>query len=122
MFTYERTFTVEDVREFGRMTGDEQPIHTEPDEEGRLVVQGLLSGSLMTTVGANLRYVARTIDFEFLAPVYTGVPITCEWTVASRTERVDRHELENDVDYRDGNGDVVVDARTTGLVWKPDAR
>ena len=30
-FTYERTFTAEDVRAFGELTGDQQSIHTDPD-------------------------------------------------------------------------------------------
>lgn len=39
-FTHERTFTPADVRSFAEISGDRQPIHTEPDEDGRLVVQG----------------------------------------------------------------------------------
>jgi len=37
-YTHERTFTPEDVREFGDISGDTQSIHTDSDEEGRLVV------------------------------------------------------------------------------------
>jgi len=39
VITHERTFTAEDAREFGKITGDQQSIHTDPDEEGRLVVR-----------------------------------------------------------------------------------
>lgn len=118
VLTYERTFTVEEVREFGELTGDDQPIHTELDEDGRLVLQGLLSGSLMTKIGGDLNYVARTIEFEFLKPVRTGETLTCEWRVESRTDREDRYLLENDVVYRDESGEVIIDAGTTGLIWK----
>lgn len=118
VLTHERTFTVEEVREFGQFTGDQQSIHTEPDEDGRLIVQGLLSGSLMTKIGGDLSYIARTMEYEFRNPVYTGETITCEWTVESRTEEADRYLLENDVVYRNERGDVVIDARTTGLIWK----
>lgn len=118
VLTYKRTFTVEEVREFGRLTGDDQPIHTEPDDEGRLVVQGLLTGSLMTKIGGDLNYIARTMDYEFLKPVHTGETLTCEWTVESKTEREDRYLLENDVVYRNESDDIVIDARTTGLIWK----
>jgi acyl dehydratase len=68
VITHERTVTPDEVREFGSMTGDTQAIHSEPDD-GRLVVQGLLSGSLMTTIGGDLEYIARTLAFEFLKPV-----------------------------------------------------
>jgi acyl dehydratase len=118
VLTHERTFTNAEVREFGEITGDQQSIHTDPDEEGRLVVQGLLTGSLMTKIGGDLRYTARTMEYDFRRPVYTGQPITCEWTVQSRTERDDRYRLENDVVYRNGDDEVVVDASTSGLVWK----
>jgi len=118
VITHRRTFTTEEVLAFGELTGDQQAIHTEPDEAGRLVVQGLLTGSLMTKIGGDLSYVARTMEYEFLEPVYTGEPVTCEWTVASRAEREDRYLLENDVVYRDDDGEVVVDAGTDGLIWK----
>ncbi|PSP76537.1 dehydratase [Halobacteriales archaeon QS_1_68_20] len=120
--TSERTVTTEHVREFGEITGDQQSIPTDPDEDGRLIVQGLLTGSLMTKIGGDLGYVARTMDYEFREPVYTGETVTCEWTVESKTERDDRYLLENDVVYRDDSGDVVVDARTTGLIWKTEPR
>jgi len=118
VITTGRTFTVDDVRRMGEITGDQQQIHTEPDDEGRLVVQGLLSGSLMTKIGGDLSYVARAMEFEFQRPVYTGERIRCEWTVESKTEQDDRFLLENDVVYRDESDEVVIDARTTGLIWR----
>ncbi len=122
VITHERTFTAEEVGEFSKITGDQQSIHTEPDEEGRLVVHGLLTGSLMTKIGGDLSYIARTMEYEFRKPVYTGESITCEWTVESKTEQEDRYLLENDVVYRNESGDVVVDARTTGLIWKTEGQ
>lgn len=121
VLTAERTFTVEDVREFGRITGDQQSIHTDPDEEGRLVLQGLLTGSLMTSIGGDLNYIARTMDFEFRKPVRTGETISCECTIVSTTERDDRYLLEIDVEFSNDSGDIVLEAETTGLVSKPDS-
>jgi acyl dehydratase len=118
VFTHERTFTAEDVAEFGEITGDQQSIHTDPDEDGRLVVQGLLTGSLMTKIGGDLSYIARTMEYDFRLPVHTGETITCRWTVESVQERRDRYLLDNDVVYRDEEGSVVVDASTSGLIWK----
>lgn len=120
VITHERTFTTEDVREFGAITGDRQSIHTDPDGDGRLIAQGLLTGSLMTKIGGDLGYIARTMEYEFLKPVYTGVSITCEWTVESRAEREDRYLLDNDVVYRDEDGNVVIDAHTSGLIRKDE--
>lgn len=118
VFTHRRAFTKEDVLEFGEITGDDQAIHTEPDDAGRLVVQGLLTGSLMTKIGADLSYIAQAMEYSFQRPVYTGERITCEWTVESIGERDDRYELDNSVLYRNDDDELVVDARTTGLIWK----
>ncbi|MFO7927990.1 MaoC/PaaZ C-terminal domain-containing protein [Natronomonas sp.] len=120
VITHERTFTIEDVREFGEITGDRQSIHTDPDEDGRLIAQGLLTGSLMTKIGGDLSYIAQTMTYEFRRPVFTGETITCEWTVESVAERDDRYLLENDVVYRNEADKIVVDASTSGLIWKSE--
>lgn len=117
VFTYERTFSNDEVIEFGEITGDQQAIHTEPDDDGRLVVQGLLSGSLMTKIGGDLSYIARTMQFEYLRPVRTGEHITCEWTVETVESRDDRYVLENTVAYHHADTRVI-SASTTGLIWK----
>lgn len=119
VITHERAFTPEEVREFGSMTGDTQAIHTDPDDDGRLIVQGLLSGSIMTSIGSELEYTARTIAYEFFKPVYTGESITCELTVTAVTEQDDRYQLENDVVFRNETDDVVIEAHSSGLIWKP---
>lgn len=117
-FTATRTFTTEDVRAFAEVTNDTQPIHTEPDAEGRVVVHGLLTGSLLTDIGGDLELLARTMAFEFRRPVRTGERITCTWTVESVTEREDRYDLENDVVFRDEAGETVATARVAGVLWK----
>lgn len=35
VYTYERTFTKEDVSRFGDISGDQQAIHTDPNEDDR---------------------------------------------------------------------------------------
>ncbi|MFC6938532.1 MaoC family dehydratase [Salinirubellus sp. GCM10025818] len=117
-FTTARTFTTEDVRRFADVTNDTQPIHTEPDEDGRLVVHGLLTGSLLTDIGGDLEVLARTMEFEFRRPVRTGERITCTWTVDSVEEREDRYTLGNDVVLADEDRETVATARVEGVVWK----
>lgn len=118
VFTHERTFTTEEVEAFGEITGDQQAIHTEPDEDGRLVLQGLLTGSLMTKIGGDLSFIARTMEFEYRRPVRTGERITCTWTVESKDEREDRYDFENTVVFQNEDDEVVIDASATGLIWK----
>jgi 3-hydroxybutyryl-CoA dehydratase len=77
IITFERTFTVEDVELFTKISGDEGSHHLNPDELGRLVVQGLLTATLPTKVGGDHNVLARTMNFEFLRPVFTNDTILC---------------------------------------------
>lgn len=78
LITFERTFTVRDVELFTGISGDEGIHHKTPDEQGRLVIQGLLTATLPTKVGGDHHVLARTMNFEFLRPVFTGDTIICE--------------------------------------------
>ncbi|MGE6258390.1 hotdog domain-containing protein [Heyndrickxia sporothermodurans] len=75
---FERTFTARDVELFTKISRDEGIHHISPDEQGRLVVQGLLTATLPTKVGGDHNVLARTMNFEFLRPVFTGDTIICE--------------------------------------------
>ncbi|GIN94800.1 enoyl-CoA hydratase [Siminovitchia terrae] len=74
----ERTFSVRDVGLFTEISGDKGNHHIIPDEQGRLVIQGLLTATLPTKVGGDNNILARTMNFEFLRPVFTGDTIICE--------------------------------------------
>ncbi|WP_266077680.1 MaoC/PaaZ C-terminal domain-containing protein [Haladaptatus caseinilyticus] len=118
VYTYERTFTEADVRQFGEVSGDQQAIHTEPDEEGRLVVQGLLTATLPTKIGGDLSYIARTMEFDFLEPVHTGNTIGCEWTNETVEERDDRYTLTSSVVCHNQEDETVMKGHIDGLIWK----
>ena len=79
--TFERNFTVDDVNLFTKVSGDEGSHHLNPDEHGRLIIQGLLTATLPTKVGGDYNVLARTMNFEFLRPVFTGDTIICEVTI-----------------------------------------
>ena len=118
--TYERTFTREDVARFAEVSGDAQPIHTEPDEEGRLVVQGLLTATLPTKIGGDLEVLATRMEYEFHRPVHTGETVTCVWENESVTEREDRYELSVTLTCTTEDGTEVMTGETDGIVWKDD--
>lgn len=118
--SFERAFTVPEVRQFAALSRDHQSIHTEPDEDGRLVVHGLLTATLPTKIGGDLAVLAREMTFEFHEPVYTGQRVTCEWTNESVAEREDRYELAVAVECTT-DGDVVMSGRIEGVVWKERA-
>jgi 3-hydroxybutyryl-CoA dehydratase len=89
---FERPFTSEDVELFTKVSGDEGSHHVTPDEQGRLVVQGLLTATLPTKIGGDYNVLARTMNFEFLRPVFTGDTIICEVTI-EKFEKQDNNRI-----------------------------
>jgi acyl dehydratase len=116
--TFQRTFTPEDVRQFAEISGDEQPRHLEPDDEGRLLVHGLLTATMPTKIGGDLRVLGRSMTFEFLKPVYTGETVTCEMTLERVEERGDRYDLAAAVTCENEDGETVLTGTVEGLVWR----
>lgn len=51
VIAFERSFTREDVELFTKLSWDEGIHHITPDEQGRLVIQGLLTATLPTKIG-----------------------------------------------------------------------
>jgi len=78
---FERIFPANDVELFSKVSGDEGIHHITPDEQGRLVIQGLLTATLPTKVGGDHNVLARNMNFEFLRPVFTGDTIICKVTI-----------------------------------------
>lgn len=76
--THTRTFTNEDVRLFGDLSGDKGIHHVQPDSLGRIMVQGLLTATIPTKLGGDMNFIARDGCFHFLKPVYVGDTIKCE--------------------------------------------
>ncbi|WP_419865558.1 FAS1-like dehydratase domain-containing protein [Bhargavaea cecembensis] len=87
---FERTFTKEDVQMFTKLSKDEGDHHVQPDELDRLIVQGLLTATLPTKVGGDNNVLARTMNFEFFRPVFTGDTITCDVTIEQLEKKDER--------------------------------
>ena len=117
-YTHERMFTPEDVRTFGEISGDRQSIHTDPDEEGRLIVQGLLTATVPTKIGGDLAFLAREMTFDFRRPVYTGETISCIWETEAVTERDDRFEASGTAVLENEAGETVLVGQFDGVIWK----
>ncbi|WP_224449574.1 MaoC/PaaZ C-terminal domain-containing protein [Haloprofundus salilacus] len=119
--TVERTFTAEEVDAFADLSGDTQPQHTEPDEEGRRMVHGLLTATLPTQIGGEQGVLAHTMEFTFARPVYTNERITCTWTYETVEERSDRYDLTATV-VCSWSDETVLSGTVTGLLWKEERR
>lgn len=116
--TFERTFTVADVEEFGKLPGDDRARYTELEEGSRVMVRGLLRATMPTKCGADLEMLADTLDPEFHRPVYTGERITCPSTVTDVVEREDRYEVAGDTVRENEAGEAVLTVDRDGVVWK----
>lgn len=116
--TIERAFTREDVTQFAEISGDDQPRHTKPDADGRVMVQGLLTATLPTQMGSDNEVLASTMELNFHRPVYTGETITCTATYDRVEERADRFDVTSAVVCENEAGETVLTATTEGLIWK----
>ncbi|EHQ60534.1 FAS1-like dehydratase domain-containing protein [Paenibacillus dendritiformis] len=116
VFTWERTFTKEDVLEFGRISGDQGRHHVEPDERGRLMVQGLLTASIGTKIGGDLNYIAREMVSEFIRPVFTGDTITCKITLTNLEQLEGFKKVELKSVYRNQQGKEVIRGSSRGII------
>lgn len=116
--SYTRTFTHDDVETFASVSRDTGVHHQVPNEDGELLVHGLLTATLPTKIGGDLNYLARTISFEFRRPVHTGIEITCTLTVDALEEHDDRHLLESTFECTSPAGDVVLRGESTGVIMK----
>ena len=115
--SYERSFTTEDVERFAEVSRDEGAHHTTADEDGSLVVHGLLTATLPTKLGGDIDFLARTMEFEFHRPVYTGQTVRCELTLDEVTEREDRYDVAGTY-VCTVDGDVVMRGESDGVVTK----
>jgi 3-hydroxybutyryl-CoA dehydratase len=118
-FTWQRTFTVEDVRQFSQLSGDRGVHHVQPDTGGRVMVQGLLTATLPTKIGGDLNFIARDMTFEFLRPVFTGETITTDVTFTRVEEQEGRLWASVEAVCTNEAGKEVLLAHIRGFVTNP---
>ncbi|EJQ49046.1 hypothetical protein IEQ_03718 [Bacillus cereus BAG6X1-2] len=116
VFKYERKFTEEEVFEFANITGDKGRHHMEYDENGRLMVHGLLTASIGTKVGEELHYIARELVSEFIRPVFTGDTITCELTLTNIEQMEGYKKVSIESVYRNQQEKTVLVGTSYGVI------
>ncbi|WP_049922593.1 MaoC family dehydratase [Halopiger djelfimassiliensis] len=116
--TYERTFIAEEGQQFADLSGDAQPRHTEPNEDGRVMVHGLLTATIPTKSGGDREVMAPRMGFEFLQSVYTGERVICFATDDKVVKRDARYEITWDVVCENEAGEAVLNATIDGISWK----
>ena len=118
--TYERIFSVEDVKAFAEVSGDRGIHHVEVDGKGRLLVHGLLTATIPTKLGGDLNYLAQEMTYRFHRPVFTGDAIRCECEAAVVEERGDRTYLEFVMRCTNQDGKEVLTGSTRGVILRRD--
>jgi acyl dehydratase len=114
--SYERTFTLEDVKAFAEISGDKGIHHMMPDSKGRIMLQGLLTATLPTKLGGDMNFIAREVSFEFVRPVYVGDTVECEGVVTKVEQGEGRLNLSMSIVCRNQVGEEVLRGRTQGIV------
>lgn len=120
IFTVEKTFTNDEVIQFGEISGDQGVHHVEPDEHGRLMVQGLLTATLATKIGGEMNYIARKMTNEFIRPVYTGDTITCEVTIVDISEEEKFQRIELISSFKNQKNKEVLIGNSYGIIRKSE--
>jgi 3-hydroxybutyryl-CoA dehydratase len=116
VFTWQRTFTEEEILQFAQLSGDKGRHHMERDEKGRLMVHGLFTASIGTKIGGDLNYIAREMNFEFIRPVFTGDTITCELTITDVTPMDGYKRVAMKTVYRNQHGKEVLIGTSKGII------
>ena len=113
-----RTISAADVDEFGRISGDLNPLHMDDvfaatTPFGQRVAHGLLSGAIVSTTHTNLTgpgfvYIGQELNFR--APVFIGDTLTVTVTVVEVKTAKRILVLESVVTKQDGTR--VLDGRS----------
>jgi len=116
VITWERTFTEEDIRLFNRVSGDEGVHHVTPDEQGRLMVHGLLTATVPTKIGGDLNFIAREMRFQFHRPVFAGDTVKCEARIVEFEPGEEYINVRTDFVCRNQHGKEVMTGHAQGIV------
>jgi acyl dehydratase len=114
--TWERTFTEDDIRLFNKVSGDEGVHHVTPDEQGRLMVHGLLTATVPTKIGGDMNFIARELNFQFHRPVFAGDTVTCLVTVVQFEPSELYTSVRTDFVCRNQNGKEVMSGYAQGVI------
>jgi acyl dehydratase len=113
---WQRSFTEEDIKLFGKLSGDEGIHHIQSDEQGRLMVQGLLTATLLTKIGGDLDFNATKMTFYFLRSVYAGDTIECHVLIAELHKIKGVVNISSEWICRNQHGKEVMNGHAVGVI------
>lgn len=117
-----RTFTLDDVLRFAEFSGDQGEHHVIPDENGRIMVHGLLTATLPTRIGGQFNYIARNMNMQFVYPVYVGDTIRCDVTIVALEFQNNYLNMRATWSCRNQDGREVMRGDTSGIIRSSEIR
>ena len=111
-----RTFSEEETMAFGDLIRDYNPVHYD-DRFAAVkgftdrILHGLLTASMICEPGGQSGWLATSMRFDFLKPVYFGDTIECRLTIVDIDER---GSATAKATYTNQHGDVVLEAELAG--------
>jgi 3-hydroxybutyryl-CoA dehydratase len=115
-FSWQRTFTLEDVEAFARLSADRGTHHLQPDASGRIMVHGLLTATVPTKIGGDLDYIAREMTFEFLRPVFVGDTVRVDAVVTKAVPEAGHLGVAVEFECHNQDGKKVLSGSTHGII------
>jgi acyl dehydratase len=121
VYTHEFQFSQEEVNQFAKVTGDNNPVHTNADYAAktmfkRPIMHGMLSASLFSKVFGTLFPGEGTIylkqSLNFLKPMYVDTAYDAIFTVKEVIKDKNRAVIETVIRNKDGltctSGEAVI--------------
>lgn len=115
-FTYRRTFTKEDVADFIKLSHYTGKHHEIPNEDGELLIQGLLTTMLPTKFGGEYNILMYKMVYNLIKPVYTGDDITCTVTVDRLFEKKGTNRIDMSFSTKNQREEEVLSGEIRGIL------
>uniref|UniRef100_UPI0033415B3A MaoC family dehydratase n=1 Tax=Castellaniella defragrans TaxID=75697 RepID=UPI0033415B3A len=117
-FTITRRFTPAEITSFANLSRDYNPVHCDGDYvklKGLRapIAHGLLTASLITEIGGQVGWLARSMTFQFKRPVYADETLTCDLLICELDEK---GRAKAKVNVTNDEGIVVLEAEITGVL------
>jgi acyl dehydratase len=113
-----RTFTETDMRHFGDISRDYNPVHYDKrfaatKQFKDRICHGLLVAGMVTEIGGQIGWLASGMNFRFKKPVYFGDTVDCVLTI---TDIDGDGKARATAAYYNQNGEEVLSADLFGIL------
>ena len=119
-FTYERSFTKEDVKGFIDLAHYTGRHHEEENQDGEIMIQGLLTATLPTTLGGEYDRLVYQMLYDLTKPVETGDHIICQIRIDQAEEKRDKIHYKLDFQCKNQKDQVVLSGYLKAIELKFD--